>query len=54
MEFVKLIGGQILNGIKHMHDRLIIHQVLKPANIVLEADHQKAKIIDLGVSLRLE
>jgi serine/threonine protein kinase len=51
---VKEIGGQLISGLKYLHDRKIIHQDLKPENILFSGDYEKVKLIDLGVSNRLE
>ena len=51
---VRDIGGQILSGIKYLHSKNIIHQDLKPANILFSGDYEKVKLIDLGVSNSLD
>ena len=38
MEFVKKIAKQLLSAIAHLHKNKIIHQDLKPSNIMFTAD----------------
>ena len=55
IDIVKDIGGQLISGIKYLHDSKIIHQDLKPQNVLFSTprcDH--VKLIDLGVSNKLE
>ena len=40
----------IVNGMKYLHDKSILHLDLKSMNILLSADHKKAKIADFGLS----
>ena len=54
IESIKEIGGQLISGLRYLHNRNIIHQDLKPSNIVFSGDYQKVKLIDLGVSNRLD
>jgi len=51
---VREIGGQLISGIRYLHMRKIIHQDLKPSNILFSGDYEKIKLIDLGVSSRLD
>ena len=51
---VQQIGGQIISGLKYLHERKIIHQDLKPSNILFGGDYETIKLIDLGVSNRLD
>lgn len=54
IERVKEIGGQIISGLSYLHRNKIIHQDLKPANILFSGDYEKIKLIDFGVSHVLE
>ena len=54
LDSVKEIGGQLISGLRYLHGRNIIHQDFKPANIEFSGDYQKVKLIDLGVSNKLE
>ena len=47
---IKKIGLQILNAISYLHDNMIIHQDLKPMNIMFTKDCKHIKLIDLGMS----
>lgn len=51
---VREIGAQLISGIRYLHTRKIIHQDLKPGNILFSGDYEKVKLIDLGVSTRLD
>ena len=48
------IVSQILNGLVYLHKNSIVHQDLKPQNILFSKDFQVVKLADLGVSHRLE
>lgn len=50
IDTVKEIGGQLVSGLRYLHQRKIIHQDFKPPNILIDDDYKTAKIIDLGVS----
>lgn len=50
---VKEIGAQLIAGIKYLHDNDIIHQDLKPQNILFNGECTQVKLIDLGISHRL-
>lgn len=39
---------QLLGALAHLHQSRIIHLDLKPENIILEADNQTLRLIDLG------
>ena len=47
---VKSIGKQIISAIKYLHENHIIHQDLKPLNLVFSKDYSQIKLIDLGLS----
>ena len=38
----------------YLHDKKIIHQDIKPENLMMSKDHQTVKIFDFGVSNRFE
>ncbi|MFH4983496.1 hypothetical protein AB6A40_010205 [Gnathostoma spinigerum] len=45
---------QILLGIKHLHDRNIVHLDIKPENVMLKRKGEfKVKLIDFGLSRRI-
>ncbi|XP_013389888.1 death-associated protein kinase 1 isoform X2 [Lingula anatina] len=45
---------QILHGVRHMHDKNIVHLDLKPENVMLTSKQsQKIKLIDFGLSRKL-
>ena len=50
---LKSIGQQIVDALKYLHNNQIIHQDLKPSNIIYDEKEDRAKLIDLGVSNRL-
>ena len=50
IEKIKNVGWQIINGLAYLHDNNIIHQDLKPENIMFCGDFQQVKLIDFGVS----
>jgi serine/threonine protein kinase len=54
IERIRSIGGQLISGLRYLHERKIIHQDLKPSNILFNGDYEKIKLIDLGVSNKLE
>lgn len=41
---------QILNGLKYIHDKFVIHKDLKPSNVLLTHDLKNIKIADFGSS----
>lgn len=54
VEQIKKLGGQLISGIKYIHDNCIVHQDLKPMNVLLSQDQSALKIIDFGVSTKLD
>lgn len=53
IDTIQEIGAQIVAGIKYLHDNDIIHQDLKPQNILFNGEFTQIKLIDLGISHRL-
>ena len=47
---VQKIGRQLISAIKYLHQNKIIHQDLKPSNIMFSKDLKTVKIIDMGLS----
>lgn len=43
-----------MNGLQYLHDSSVIHQDLKPPNILLDASHKIAKLADFGISTNLQ
>ena len=56
IEWVQAIASQILSALVYLHeDRKIIHQDLKPCNILFTSKKRDGvKLIDLGVSSQIE
>lgn len=44
---------QILEGVNHCHDRLIVHRDLKLENLLLDRSQEKIKIIDFGFAAQV-
>jgi len=44
----------LLNGVKHLHSLNIVHNDLKPENIMMDANSLNVKICDLGCAYRSE
>ena len=46
---IKVIMGQILQGVKWLHEEMgVLHRDLKPENIMINENPLTAKIIDFG------
>ena len=54
VDSVKSIGGQLISGLSYLHQQNVLHQDLKPKNILFSGDYEKVKLVDLGVSNRLD
>ena len=54
IERVRLIGAQLISSLRYLHACKIIHQDLKPSNILFSGDYEKVKLVDLGISNRLD
>ena len=50
LDQVKIMGGKLISGLRYLHQKLVVHQDLKPLNIMISRDLNKLKIIDFGVS----
>ncbi|KAH0787740.1 AGC family protein kinase [Histomonas meleagridis] len=49
IENTKIIMGQVLLALAHMHQHRIIHRDMKPENILLD-EHNRVKITDFGTA----
>ena len=45
---------QIIAGVMYVHEKLIIHKDLKPANILLSLDKRTIKLADFGISQEIK
>src|SRR5262249_56279331 len=52
-EAVTRYGVQIADALAHAHDRQIVHQDLKGANVVITHDG-RVKVLDFGLARRLD
>lgn len=50
LPMIRQIGGQLLGALSYLHSLNIVHQDIKPKNIVFKRDQKTVKFIDLGVS----
>jgi serine/threonine protein kinase len=44
------VAKQMLSGLAYLHERSIVHQDIKPQNILFDKDGCTVKLADLGVS----
>lgn len=51
-KFIKFYFNQIVDGIKYLHDRGIIHRDIKPKNILMTNNKKTIKICDFGFAKR--
>ena len=54
IEVIRNIGMQISKALQYLHGKKIIHQDIKPENILMTKDRQGVKLADFGVSNRFE
>ena len=54
IETIQEIGAQLISGLRYLHQRKIIHQDIKPPNILIDDDFKTAKIIDLGIAKKMD
>lgn len=47
---IKDFAGQLISVICYLHNKDILHGDLKPANILMTANHKTIKLTDLGIS----
>jgi serine/threonine protein kinase len=52
--FFKNISKQILRGINHLHENMVIHRDLKLENILYDPEHNLVKIGDFGLSRQFD
>ena len=49
-EMIIDIGEKILEGLKYLHSLSIVHQDLKPQNIMINPKTSEVKLVDFGIS----
>jgi serine/threonine protein kinase len=54
IDSIQEVGGQLVSAIRYLHNKKIIHQDLKPSNILFNSGYDKIKLIDMGVSNKLD
>lgn len=50
---IKLFMSQIVSAIKYLHYNEVVHQDLKSENVLLCSNYERVKIIDLGISKKI-
>lgn len=50
---IKFVGHQILSGLRHIHQKQVIHRDIKPQNVLVDMNGN-IKICDFGLSFDLE
>lgn len=50
-EHVCWITERVLNALRYLHDRGVIHGDIKPANIIVQADTHQVVLVDYGLAL---
>src|SRR3972149_8061971 len=53
-DIINFYFKQIVSGLKHLYDMKIMHRDIKPKNILLTNDYKTIKIIDFGLSKKIE
>jgi tetratricopeptide (TPR) repeat protein len=48
------IAGDVLRGLKELHDRHLIHRDIKPGNLWVEQPSGRVKVLDLGLAREAE
>ena len=54
IDSIQEVGGQLISAIRYLHNKKIIHQDLKPSNILFNSAYDKIKLIDMGVSNKID
>ena len=47
---IKRVGRQLISAITYLHEQKVIHQDLKPSNVLINEESKNVTIIDLGIS----
>ena len=45
---------QLIEAIHYIHEEKLIHRDIKPSNIIIDEKTMKLKLIDFGLSIRIE
>ena len=51
---IRSISKQLLEALAYLHSQRIVHQDLKPPNVLFDKDHRVLKLCDFGISNRVE